>query len=849
MADWNTGRRIAISGAVFGQPSSDRNQSLTYSELYGTGGIDGLFGEIITQWPEAMTGYGDSREAATSAMIVPIPCGATDDDTDGNESPEETRFNNALYEMVNGGRLGVEAGDGVHWSHEGFLAWVHEAIWFGFAMGEPYFDEDSPGNVERGRVVIRPLMRAAIQRLQPDLATGAWSTVWYQQSMPSTWVTIPYEDLLHVAFGGVPGQAFGEPQLRSLAGPFHAWRSNLSANSASERASRGRAVVTEPPMLDDTAAMAIDAWLASFDDDRARSTRIPNEAGLEVLFPSGSQPDFSKTRADMDRYAQALFRSRISSLGILGAGSRATAEVLAEADAHTKGDMWARLLNRAYMRFGEWVARQTGYAGRIRSIEVKPKHSEEELVDVALLTQALPILEANGGLTSDDVDRIRKRIGLQPLGVAQLASIRSPAARAVAPNARTPIIASLAESDSFAPPEGVREEAAKGLAWRQEHGRGGTAVGVARARDLVNGNVSGDTVKRMVSFFARHEVNQTAEGWSPGEDGFPSAGRIAWALWGGDAGKRWAEKIRDQLDANLSERCGCASCANLSESAIAWAGRDGRSDTRWRLPLTLTVDGVEYTPELAIALGELDDIRDSVDASLRVAVLPIIEEHRAATWEALAAGYDRARSEALWASYRARYESAILSARAEMRQAGIEQASAERASSDVRDTQRPGGLTSPEAAEWLAEQEQRSRLQARLAAETLASRVQTYVETAYAAGTTPATFVAQQTLAGLLVEASAVVAREEATSTVREAIEEAPDGLVVIAAARTSIRDPRVCAWCRSQDAADNDDTRWYFPEDEADFLDYMQIHSLPDQECEGKSNCRCRIVLVWGNQ
>ena len=99
MADWNTGRRIAISGAVFGQPSSDRNQSLTYSELYGTGGIDGLFGEIVTQWPEAMTGYGDSREAATSAMIVPIPCGATDDDTDGNESPEEARFNDALYEM------------------------------------------------------------------------------------------------------------------------------------------------------------------------------------------------------------------------------------------------------------------------------------------------------------------------------------------------------------------------------------------------------------------------------------------------------------------------------------------------------------------------------------------------------------------------------------------------------------------------------------------------------------------------------------------------------------------------------------------------------------------------------
>jgi hypothetical protein len=40
------------------------------------------------------------------------------------------------------------------------------------------------------------------------------------------------------------------------------------------------------------------------------------------------------------------------------------------------------------------------------------------------------------------------------------------------------------EDIDFTPPQGVREEAKKGLAWREEHGRGGTAVGVARARDL-----------------------------------------------------------------------------------------------------------------------------------------------------------------------------------------------------------------------------------------------------------------------------------------------------------------------------------------------------------------------------
>lgn len=102
----------------------------------------------------------------------------------------------------------------------------------------------------------------------------------------------------------------------------------------------------------------------------------------------------------------------------------------------------------------------------------------------------------------------------------------------------------------FTPPAGVREEAAKGLAWRDEFGRGGTAVGVARARDLSNGtNISPETAKRMASYFARHEVDKQGEGWSPGEDGFPSAGRIAWALWGGDPGQAWASKLTRQIEA------------------------------------------------------------------------------------------------------------------------------------------------------------------------------------------------------------------------------------------------------------------------------------------------------------
>lgn len=102
----------------------------------------------------------------------------------------------------------------------------------------------------------------------------------------------------------------------------------------------------------------------------------------------------------------------------------------------------------------------------------------------------------------------------------------------------------------FKPPKGAAEEAKRALAWRKEFGRGGTEVGVARARDLSNRkNLSPDTVKRMKAFFDRHASDKKAKGWRRGEEGYPSAGRIAHGLWGGDDGYSWAKKIIKQMEA------------------------------------------------------------------------------------------------------------------------------------------------------------------------------------------------------------------------------------------------------------------------------------------------------------
>ena len=96
----------------------------------------------------------------------------------------------------------------------------------------------------------------------------------------------------------------------------------------------------------------------------------------------------------------------------------------------------------------------------------------------------------------------------------------------------------------FTIPQGAKEEAKRALDWVSEFNRGGTSVGRGTARYLLsNSTASPDKVRQIARYFPRHEIDKRAEGYRPGEDGYPSNGRIAWALWGGEAGKSWANKL------------------------------------------------------------------------------------------------------------------------------------------------------------------------------------------------------------------------------------------------------------------------------------------------------------------
>ena len=111
----------------------------------------------------------------------------------------------------------------------------------------------------------------------------------------------------------------------------------------------------------------------------------------------------------------------------------------------------------------------------------------------------------------------------------------------------------------FTPPQGVKEAAKRGLevrATKPASQRGGTPVGIARARDLSGGKeISPDTARRMKAFFDRHEVDKEGSTWSEKGKGWQ-----AWQLWGGDAGYAWAKKLVKQMnsrDEQLEEPAAC----------------------------------------------------------------------------------------------------------------------------------------------------------------------------------------------------------------------------------------------------------------------------------------------------
>ena len=171
------------------------------------------------------------------------------------------------------------------------------------------------------------------------------------------------------------------------------------------------------------------------------------------------------------------------------------------------------------------------------------------------------------------------------------------------------------------PTDTMSNNAKRGLELRKEFNRGGTQVGVTRANQLVNKQrLSPDTVLRMFSFFSRHEVDKQGRGFNSGTDGYPSAGKIAWLLWGGDAGFSWATSKRNQI---MKERESKAESDALKVGdMVSWDSSGGRArgkitrivrSGKLSVPKTdFTLNASEDNPACLIRIYRGDEPTDTI---------------------------------------------------------------------------------------------------------------------------------------------------------------------------------------------------------------------------------------------
>lgn len=149
---------------------------------------------------------------------------------------------------------------------------------------------------------------------------------------------------------------------------------------------------------------------------------------------------------------------------------------------------------------------------------------------------------------------------------------------------------------TYKPTSGMASAAKRALAWKDDGKPGGTLVGLARANQLKDREpLSASTVLRMYSFFSRHEVDKQATGFNSGEEGFPTKGRVAWDLWGGDGGYTWSTAKRNQIMRERETKA--IKLLNISKSIIP------------DMLLKIAADMIEqyardYIPEDNVAFGQ-----------------------------------------------------------------------------------------------------------------------------------------------------------------------------------------------------------------------------------------------------
>ena len=217
----------------------------------------------------------------------------------------------------------------------------------------------------------------------------------------------------------------------------------------------------------------------------------------------------------------------------------------APADVYPFADLVGRLYESGFMRavsVGFRVLQERAPNTKERQAGaqwVSEAHELLELSAVPVGADASALAAARGACRQEDVALLRGMGG----DFERLA--REVEVPVIEVQAEVVEVGRAPEDVDLMPTKGMKEEAERYRAWKAEGREGGTEVAARRASQILSGEpMPEDAVVAMNAWFARHEVDKQGTGFSPGEEGYPSPGRVAWAAWGGDAGQSWAaEKV------------------------------------------------------------------------------------------------------------------------------------------------------------------------------------------------------------------------------------------------------------------------------------------------------------------
>ena len=396
-----------LRGWLSGRPDRETNPVVGVAELLGVRTVPGLYEVIAQQWYRLHKWLKTSRQEIGALSWETTPCGTSPDVPGGDETFDERLWNERLEDLLAGGRVGVETAvpGQIRWGWREWVGLVHDAYWHGFTIAAPYWPSGEASL--SSSIAMEVMLRSAVDRFTvgADLRP---QEVWYYTA--GGFQRVDYDRLLHVVPQGVTGQLFGEGALRPLIGPGMAWIQSLVQSGIAEIAESGMLVVTGRDGASDEDFARYDAMMRANDDGQLRGLLLFAGESAARVFPSSSSGARMERLQRLDEMLDVFFSRQNASLYSSGSGSRSASETIGDEDSHVREVTADTLIDLAYRTLAAWVARETGYTGRIRgAVSVQPEARQSPVELVGALSTA-----ATSGLlrwSESDEAQLREALG------------------------------------------------------------------------------------------------------------------------------------------------------------------------------------------------------------------------------------------------------------------------------------------------------------------------------------------------------------------------------------------------------------------------------------------------------